>query len=74
MLTSSSPAHRRSATFEAARLLGLADDRGEIAPQKRADLVLLAGTDLDVSDLASRVRRVWHNGTAVAPAADTVDR
>src|SRR5262245_11322 len=64
----------RSATFEAARLLGLADDRGEIAPQKRADLVLLAGTDLDVSDLASRVRRVWHNGTAVAPAADTVDR
>jgi imidazolonepropionase-like amidohydrolase len=64
----------RAATFEAARLLGLADDRGEIAPQKRADLVLLAGTDLDVSDLASRVRRVWHNGMAVAPAADAVDR
>jgi imidazolonepropionase-like amidohydrolase len=65
----------RAATFDAARLLGLADDRGEIAPQKRADLVLLAGTDLDVSDLASRIRRVWHNGTAVAAqAADTVDR
>jgi imidazolonepropionase-like amidohydrolase len=59
----------RAATFEAARLLGLADDRGEIAPQKRAGLVLLAGTDLDVSDLASRVRRVWHNGMAVAAAA-----
>jgi imidazolonepropionase-like amidohydrolase len=64
----------RAATFDAARLLGLADDRGEIAPHKRADLVLLAGTDLDVSDLASRVRRVWHNGIAVAPAANPVDR
>jgi imidazolonepropionase-like amidohydrolase len=64
----------RAATFEAARLLGLADDRGEIAPLKRADLILIVGTDLDVTDLASRVRRVWHNGTAVAPAAHTVDR
>ncbi len=64
----------RAATFEAARLLGLADDRGEIAPRKRADLVLLAGTDLDVSDLASRIRRVWHNGTPVARAADTMDQ
>jgi imidazolonepropionase-like amidohydrolase len=65
----------RAATFEAARLLGVADDRGEIASGKRADLVLLAGTGLDVSDLASRVRQVWHNGTAVGcgrpPAART---
>lgn len=58
----------RAASYEAARLLGLADDRGEVAAGKRADLVLLAGTDLDVSDLASRVRRVWRNGSAV-PAA-----
>jgi imidazolonepropionase-like amidohydrolase len=58
----------RAATFEAARLLGLGDDRGEIAPGKRADLVLLAGTDLDVSDVASRVRGVWHNGRAVRAA------
>jgi imidazolonepropionase-like amidohydrolase len=64
----------RAATFDAARLLGLADDRGEVASQKRADLVLLAGTNLDVSDLASRVRRVWHNGIAVPPAADTADQ
>jgi imidazolonepropionase-like amidohydrolase len=55
----------RAATFEAARLLGLADDRGEVAPRKRADLVLLAGTDLDVDNLESRIRQVWHNGTAV---------
>jgi imidazolonepropionase-like amidohydrolase len=60
----------RAATVEAARLLGLADDRGEIAPQKRADLVLLAGTDLDVNDLASRVRKVWHNGTAAHLTSD----
>jgi imidazolonepropionase-like amidohydrolase len=60
----------RAATFEAARLLNLADDRGEIAPQKRADLVLLAGTDLDVNDLASRIRQVWHNGTAVHLTSD----
>jgi len=61
----------RAATFEAARLLHLADDRGEIAAQKRADLVLLAGTDLDVNDLASRIRRVWHNGTVVHLTTDT---
>jgi imidazolonepropionase-like amidohydrolase len=60
----------RAATFEAARLLDLADDRGEIAPQKRADLVLLTGTDLDVNALASRIRRVWHNGTVVRSIGD----
>jgi imidazolonepropionase-like amidohydrolase len=52
----------RAATVDAARLLGLADDRGEIAPGKRADLVVLAGTDLDVSDVTNRVRRVFRNG------------
>ena len=52
----------RAATVDAARLLGLADDRGEVAPGKRADLVVLAGTDLDVSDLTNRVRQVFHNG------------
>ncbi len=61
----------RAATFDAARLLGLGDDRGEVAPGKRADLVLLAGTDLDVSDLASRIRRVWHNGTPVGTVGAT---
>lgn len=58
----------RAATWEAARLLRLADDRGEVAEGKRADLVLLAGTDLDVSDLSDRVRRVWRNGRPVARA------
>jgi imidazolonepropionase-like amidohydrolase len=56
----------RAATWEAARLLRLGDDRGEVAEGKRADLVLLAGTDLDVNELTQRVRRVWRNGRAVA--------
>jgi imidazolonepropionase-like amidohydrolase len=60
----------RAATLDAARLLGLADDRGEIAPRKRADLVLLAGTDLDTDDLATRIRRVWHNGVATRLTSD----
>jgi imidazolonepropionase-like amidohydrolase len=58
----------RTATWEAAQLLRLADDRGEVAEGKRADLVLLAGTDLDVSELSDRVHRVWHNGRPIAPA------
>ncbi|MGW7687100.1 amidohydrolase family protein [Kribbella sp. NPDC054772] len=57
----------RAATIEAARLLGLADDRGEIAVGKRADLLVLAGTDLDCASIEERVRRVFHNGIEVAP-------
>lgn len=55
----------RAATWEAARLLRLSDDRGEIADGKRADVVVLHGTDLDVSALDTRIRAVWHNGRRV---------
>ncbi|MEU8222813.1 amidohydrolase family protein [Kribbella sp. NPDC048915] len=55
----------RAATLDAARLLGLADDRGEIAPGKRADLVVLTGTDLDCTALDARIRQVFHNGAEV---------
>jgi imidazolonepropionase-like amidohydrolase len=55
----------RAATIEAARLLGLADDRGEVAAGKRADLVLLEGTDLDCTSLETRIRRVFHDGVEV---------
>ncbi|MFI6587832.1 amidohydrolase family protein [Embleya sp. NPDC050493] len=55
----------RAATHDAARLLGLADDRGEIAVGKRADLVLLAGTTLDPTALDRRIRGVWRNGTRI---------
>ncbi|WP_253768307.1 amidohydrolase family protein [Goodfellowiella coeruleoviolacea] len=56
----------RAATWQAARLLGVADDRGEIAEGKRADLVLLDGTSVEPAGLADRIRAVWHNGRVVA--------
>ncbi|GAA1551807.1 amidohydrolase family protein [Kribbella hippodromi] len=55
----------RAATIDAARLLGLADDRGELVAGKRADLVLLAGTDLDCTALEQRIQQIVHNGTIV---------
>jgi imidazolonepropionase-like amidohydrolase len=55
----------RAATIDAATLLGLADDRGEIAVGKRADLVLLQGVDLDCNSLSTRIQRVFHNGVEV---------
>jgi imidazolonepropionase-like amidohydrolase len=55
----------KAATSEAARLLRLDHDRGRIEPGLRADLVLLDQTTLDVSDLASRIRSVWHNGQII---------
>ncbi|MFB9689358.1 amidohydrolase family protein [Amycolatopsis plumensis] len=51
---------------EAARLLRLDDDRGRIEPGLRADLVLLDGTDLDVTDLPGRIRAVWRDGERVS--------
>ncbi|GAB2899142.1 amidohydrolase family protein [Streptomyces mayteni] len=56
----------RAATIDAARLLRLADDRGEIADGKRADLVLLSGIGLDPATLESRIVGVWRNGRRVA--------
>lgn len=56
----------RASTLDAARLLGVADDRGEIAVDKRADLVLLSGVELDPTDLERRVLAVWHNGRQLA--------
>ena len=55
----------KAATSEAARLLRLDHDRGRIEPGLRADLVLLDQTTLDVSDLARRIRSVWHNGQII---------
>lgn len=52
----------RAATRGAARLFGLAGDRGEIAVGKRADLVLLAGTTLDPTALDRRIRGVRRDG------------
>jgi len=54
-------------TSEAARLLGVDDDRGTIEPGKRADLVVLAGSLDDMTGLADRVLQVWKDGQRVAP-------
>lgn len=56
----------KAATSEAARLLRLDDDRGRLEPGLRADLVLLDGTELDVTDLPGRIRAVWHDGERVS--------
>jgi imidazolonepropionase-like amidohydrolase len=55
----------KAATSEAARLLRLDDDRGRVEPGLRADVVLLDGPDLDVTDLPGRIRAVWHDGERV---------
>jgi imidazolonepropionase-like amidohydrolase len=60
----------RAATIDAARLLGLADDRGEVSVGKRADLVLIDGTELDCASLETRIRRVFRNGRGVLLGRD----
>ncbi|OBF05277.1 amidohydrolase family protein [Mycobacterium sp. 852002-10029_SCH5224772] len=59
----SPPDALRAATTSAAELLGVGDQIGELAPGKRADLVLLDGTDIGVRGLSERVRAVIHRGT-----------
>lgn len=55
----------KAATSEAARLLRLDDDRGRIEPGLHADVVVLDGTGLDVTDLPGRIRAVRHAGKRV---------
>jgi imidazolonepropionase-like amidohydrolase len=59
----------RSATLEAARLLGVERDLGTVEPGKLADLVVVDGDPCrpDVlGDLAARIRRVYQGGSVVA--------
>jgi imidazolonepropionase-like amidohydrolase len=53
----------RSATQEAARLLGVDDRLGTIEPGKVADLVVFDGDPLVFDGLGSRVEQVWIDGT-----------
>jgi imidazolonepropionase-like amidohydrolase len=55
----------RAATSSAAQLLGQADEIGELAPGKLANLVLLDGTEVAVHELETRVRSVIHRGAIV---------
>jgi imidazolonepropionase-like amidohydrolase len=56
----------RSATLDAARLLGVDDRLGTLEAGKVADLVLVEGDALVVDDLTERIRQVWKDGRRVA--------
>ena len=56
----------RSSTTVAADLLGVSDDLGTIQTGKLADLVIWDGSDLDVSDMRSRIHTVIQDGAVVA--------
>lgn len=58
----------RSATSEAARLLGVGDELGTIEPGKRADLVVVSGDPLDFATLADRIQAVYQEGRPAFPA------
>ncbi|HEX2883958.1 MAG TPA: amidohydrolase family protein [Candidatus Limnocylindria bacterium] len=49
-------------TRSAAELMGLEAELGTLEPGKRADLVVLGGDPLDVTDLAARVEAVYKDG------------
>jgi imidazolonepropionase-like amidohydrolase len=55
----------RAASTSAADLLDASSDIGELAPGKRADLVILEGSDISVNHLPERVRTVIHRGIPV---------
>ncbi|GGL96735.1 metal-dependent hydrolase family protein [Nakamurella endophytica] len=52
-------------TGSAAELLDVAQDRGTLAPGRRADLVVVDGDPGDVTGLAGRVRAVYLDGVRV---------
>jgi imidazolonepropionase-like amidohydrolase len=59
-----------ASTSGAARLLGIDDEVGSLAPGKRADLVVVAGDARELGHLRPRVREVWQDGVrVVAPQA-----
>jgi len=55
-----------SATGSATELLGVATDRGTLAPGQRADLLIVDGDPLEVGTLGERVRGVYQDGIRVA--------
>jgi imidazolonepropionase-like amidohydrolase len=56
----------RSATLEAARLLGVDDHLGTIDEGKVADLVIVGGDVYDLEGFGARVEQVWMGGRRVA--------
>jgi imidazolonepropionase-like amidohydrolase len=53
----------RSATQEAARLLGVDDRLGTVEEGKLADLVVIAGDPLSFEGIGGRIEQVWIDGT-----------
>ncbi len=54
-----------AATSSAAQLLRVADDRGTLQPDKRADLVVVAGDPFDFAMLRQNIRAVYRDGRQV---------
>jgi imidazolonepropionase-like amidohydrolase len=52
-------------THGAARLLGVHDEVGRLAPGMRADVVVVSGDAHELDDLRTRVREVWMDGQCV---------
>jgi imidazolonepropionase-like amidohydrolase len=61
----------RSATTQAAELLGLQDQLGELAPGKVADIVAIEGDPFDLAALPNAIRSVWRDGINVYGSAST---
>lgn len=59
----------QTATGTNARLLGIDKERGTIAINKQADLVILDGDPLATISNATRIAGVWHDGIEVEPLA-----
>jgi len=51
------------ATINGARALGLADITGSLTPGKRADLILIRTTDLNIAPLAQIERTIVQSAT-----------
>lgn len=55
-----------AASSTAAELMGTAEELGTVEPGKRADLVVLDGNPLDVTNMRTRVRAVYRDGLLAA--------
>lgn len=58
-----------AATSGSARLCGVQDITGRVAPGLAADLLIVEGLELDVSTMGERLRQVWKEGELVVEHA-----
>jgi len=55
----------QAATLSAARLMRMDDELGSLDPGKRADVVVVEGSALELHGLRERVRETWMDGVLV---------